>query len=81
MKIAMFIMMKKTSIRQKLIENLAFTFIWINCDVENFDLDTEIASIYNYIKESSVKLAVKSAEKMFKRRVCKRIIGLHVKYF
>ena len=38
---------EKHQIRQKLIENLGFTFIRINPDVENFDLDVEIASIYN----------------------------------
>ena len=38
---------EKHQIRQKLIENLGFTFIRINPDVENFDLDVEIARIYN----------------------------------
>ena len=33
--------------RQKLIGNLGFTFIRINPDVENFDLDVEIARICN----------------------------------
>ena len=36
-------------------ENLGFTFVRINPDVENFDLDVETARIYNQIKESSVK--------------------------
>ena len=34
--------------------------------LENFDLDVGIARIYIYIKESSVKLAVNSAEKSLK---------------
>ena len=41
--------------KQKLMENLGFTFVRINPDVENFDLDVEIARIYNQIEESSVK--------------------------
>ena len=52
--------------RQKLIENLDFTFIRINPDVKSFDLDVVIAKIYNYIKESSLKLAVNLAEKCLK---------------
>ena len=62
----MFIMIKKHQIRQKLIENIGFIFIRINSDVESFDPDVEIARIYIYIKELSVKLAVNSAEKIFK---------------
>ena len=34
-------------VRQKLIENLGFTFTRINPDVENFDLDVKIARLYN----------------------------------
>ena len=49
---------EKHQIRPKLIKNLGFTFIRINPDVKNVDLDVEIARIYNYINESSVKLAV-----------------------
>ena len=44
-----FYMMKKKS--NKMIENLGFTFIKINIDVEDFDLDVEITRIYNYIKK------------------------------
>ena len=57
---------KKDETRQKLIENLGFTFIRINRDSDpgtSFDLDVEIARIYNYINELSVKLAVDLAEK------------------
>ena len=57
---------KKDETRQKLIENLGFTFIRINRDSDpgtSFDLDVEIAKIYNYINELSVKLAVDLAEK------------------
>ena len=57
---------KKDGTRQKLIENLGFTFIRINRDSDpgtSFDLDVEIAKIYNYINELSVKLAVDLAEK------------------
>ena len=56
-------------IRQKLIENLGFTFIRINPDSDlnaGFDLDVEIAKIYNHISESSVILAKISAEKSLK---------------
>ena len=59
-------MIKKHQIRQKLIENIGFIFVRINPDVESFDPDVEIARIYIYIKELSVKLAVNSAEKIFK---------------
>ena len=44
--------------RQNLIENHGFTFIRINPDPDRdagFDLDVEIAKIYNYINESSLK--------------------------
>ena len=66
--------------RQKLIENLGFSFIRINSDPDpdaGFDLDVEIAKIYNKISESSLKLAVDSPKKI----VCKRIIKLHFKLF
>ena len=66
-------------IRQESIENLGFTFIRINPDPDfdaGFDLDVEIATIYNYINESSLKLAVNSAEKSLKentyRLVCRK---------
>ena len=68
-------------IRQKLIKNLGFIFIRINLDVENFYLYVEIAKIYNYIKKSSVRLACKFGRKIFKRKACRRIIELHVKFF
>ena len=57
-------------IRQKLIEDHGFTFIRINPDPNpsvGFDLDVEITKIYNYINESSVKLAVNSAEKSLQK--------------
>ena len=60
---------KNNKITQKLIEDYGFTFIRINPDPDrdsSFDLDVEIAKIYNYIKESSLKLAVNSAEKSLK---------------
>ena len=44
-----------------MIENLGFIFIKINIDGEDFDLDVEITRIYNYIKKSSVKLAINVA--------------------
>ena len=62
-------------IRQKLIENLDFTFIRINPDAENFDLDVEIAKIYNYINESPVRLAVKLVEKYLKERFAKELLS------
>ena len=66
--------------RQKLIENLGFSFIRINSDPDpdaGFDLDVEIAKIYNKISESSLKVAVDSP----KKNVCKRIIKLHFRHF
>ena len=51
-------------------EDHGFTFIRINPDPNpsvGFDLDVEIAKIYNYINESSVKLAVNSAEKSLQK--------------
>ena len=62
-------------IRQKLIENLDFTFIRINPDAENFDLDVEIAKICNYINESPVRLAVKLVEKYLKERFAKELLS------
>ena len=53
--------------RQRLIENLGFTFIRNNPDPDpdaSFDLDSEIAKIYNCINGSSVKLAEKSLIEM-----------------
>ena len=66
---------KKDKTRQKLIENLGFTFIRVNLDSDpdaSFDLDVEIAKIYNYINESSVKLAVNLAEKSLKEKFPKK---------
>ena len=40
-----------------------------------FDLDAEIAKIYNYINKSSVKLAVNSAEKSLKERFAKELLS------
>ena len=51
-----------------MIENLGFIFIRVNPDVGNFDLDVEIAKIYNYINKSSVRLAVDLAEKSLKEK-------------
>ena len=70
--------------RQKLLENHGFNFIKINLDPDpdaGFDLDVDIAKIYNSINELSLKLAVDSAEKPLKDNLCKRIIELHVKVF
>ena len=66
---------KKDKARQKLIENLGFTFIRVNLDSDpdaSFDLDVEIAKIYNHINESSVKLAVNLAEKSLKEKFPKK---------
>ena len=66
---------KNDETRQKLKENLGFTFIRINPDSDpdaSFDLDVEIAKIYNYINESSVKLAVNLAEKSLKEKFPKK---------
>ena len=59
-------------VHKLVIENLGFTFIRINPDVENVDLDIEIAKIYNYINASCVRLAVNLAEEIVKE---------HVKFF
>ena len=66
---------KKHQIRQKLIENHGFTFIIIIPDVEKFDLDVEIATIYNHIKKSFVKLAVNSAEKSLKEKFAQKLFS------
>ena len=80
---------EQDKIRQKLIENLDFTFIRFNSDAEKFDVDVEIARIYNYIKESSVRLAVNS-EKSLKEKCAKELLSYvssiskhlkNVKYF
>ena len=66
---------KKDKTRQKLIENIGFIFIRVNpySDPDaSFDLDVEIAKIYNYINESSVKLAVNLAEKSLKEKFPKK---------
>ena len=62
-----FIMIKKHQIRQKLIENIGFTLIRINPNVDSFDIDVEIPKIYNHINKSSVKLAVNSAKNRLKK--------------
>ena len=84
---------KNDETRQKLKENLGFTFIRINPDSDpdaSFDLDVEIAKIYNYINESSVKLAVNLAEKSLKEKFAKKLLNYissiskplkHIKYF
>ena len=71
---------EKHQIRQKLIENLGFIFIRINPNVEKFDLNVEMANIYNYINESPVRQVVNLTENI-KKKVCKRIIELNVKRF
>ena len=61
---------KNDQIRQKLIGDHGFTFIRINLDPNpdgGFGPDAEIAKIYNYINQSSVKLAANSAEKSLQR--------------
>ena len=65
-------------IRQKLIENHGFIFIRINPDPDpdaGFDLDVEISKIYNYINESSLKLAVDSVEKSLKEKYAKELFS------
>ena len=71
---------EKHQIRQKLIENLGFIFITINPNVEKFDLNVEMANMYNYINESPVRQVVNLTENI-KKKVCKRIIELNVKRF
>ena len=71
---------EKHQIRQKLIENLGFIFIRINPNVEKFDLNVEMANIYNYINESPVRQVINLTENI-KKKVCKRIIELNVKRF
>ena len=69
---------KNDETRQKLKENLGFTFIRINSDfdpVASFDLDVEIAKTYDYINESSVILAVNLAEKSLKEKFAKKILN------
>ena len=81
---------EKHQIRRKLTENLGFTFLRINPGVENPDLDTEIAKIYNYSKESSIRLAVNSTEKLLKEKFAKQFLSYmssvskslkHTRYF
>ena len=60
---------KNDQIRKESVEDFGFTFIGTNHDPDpdaGFDIDVEISKIYNYINESSVKLAVDSAEKSLK---------------
>ena len=69
--------------RQKLIKNHSFTFIRINPDHDpdtGFHLDVDIAELYNYSNEFS-KISSRFSRKIFERKVCKRIIELHVKFF
>ena len=58
-----------------MIENHGFTFIRINPDAENFDLDVEIAKIYNYVNKSSIRLAVNSIEKSLKGKFAKELLN------
>ena len=65
---------KNDEIRQKLIENLGFTFMRINVDLDSdggFDPDVEIAKIYNSSNESPVESAVNSEEKSLKEKFTK----------
>ena len=80
-------------IRQKLIENLGFTFFRINPDPDpdaGFDPGVEITKICNYFNESSLKLAVNSAEKYLKTKFAKELLSYmlstskpsnYIKYF
>ena len=54
-----------------MIENIGLNFIRINPNIESVDLDVEIARINNYIKESSVRLAVNLAKKTSKKQFTK----------
>ena len=84
---------KNNQLWQKLIENLGFKFTKINPDPDpdaGLDPDDEIAKIYNYINELSVKLAVKSAEKSLKVKFVKELLSYmssiskplnYIKYF
>ena len=73
--------------REKLIESLGFTFIRINPDPDaSFDLDVEIAKIYNYLNESSVNLAEKSLKENFAKELLNYISNMskplkYMKYF
>ena len=62
---------KKRQTRQKVIKNIGLTFIRINPDIGSVDLDVDIARINNYIKESSVRLAVNLAKKTSKTHFTK----------
>ena len=67
---------KNDETRQKLIERHGFTFIRINPDLdpdEDFDQGAKTAKIYNYINESSLKLAVNLAEKPLKEKLTKEL--------
>ena len=66
---------EKHQIRQKLIENLVFSFVRINSDIKNFELDVGIAKIYNYIQELFLKLALDSAEKSLKESFPKELLS------
>ena len=66
---------EKHQIRQKLIENLVFSFVRINSDMKNFELDVGIAKIYNYIQELFLKLALDSAEKSLKESFPKELLS------
>ena len=57
---------KENQIRQKLIECFGFIFIRINHDVQNPDVDIEIAKIRRFINELSVRLAINLAEESLK---------------
>ena len=75
---------KNNQLWQKLIENLGFKLAL------GLDPDVEIAKIYNYFNELSVKLAVNSAEKSLKVKFVKELLSYmssiskplnYIKYF
>ena len=81
---------EKHQIRQNLIENLGVTFIIINPDVEDLNLDVEIVKLYNSINELFVRLAVDLTEKSLKGKFEKELLSYmsifskslkHIRYF
>ena len=53
-------------------------YIRINPDHDpdaDFDLDVETAKIYNYIKDSFIKLVVDSVEKSLKEKIAKELLS------
>ena len=61
-----------------MIENHGFTFIRINSDLDPvavFDLDVEIAKVYNGIYKSFLKLPVNPSEKSLKEKFRKELLS------